>query len=45
MQISHAEIMLFLGKSIRLSSELPAPKSHLSAKTWSNDFIIKFGLK
>ena len=48
MQISHVvcqganiKMMLFLRKSAGLNSEVFAPKSHLRAKMWYNDFIIK----
>ena len=52
MQISHVvcqgannKLMLFLRKSAGLNSEVSAPKSHLRAKMWYNDFIIKVSLK
>ena len=52
MQISHVvfqgtniKMMLFLRKSAGLNSEVSAPKSHLRAKMWYNDFIIKVRLE
>ncbi len=38
-------MMPFLGKSARENSKQSAPKSHLKAKLWNNDFVIKVGLK
>ena len=52
MQISHVvcqganiKMMLFFRKSVGLNSEVSARKSHLRAKMWYNDFIIKVSLK
>jgi len=52
MQISHVvcqgannKMMPFLRELALLSSELSALKSHLRAKLWKNDFIIKVSLK
>ena len=52
MRISHVvcqgannKMMPLLRKSARLNSKISSPKSHLRAKLWNNDFMIKVSLK
>jgi len=52
MQISHIvrqganiEMVPDFWKSARLNGQVSAPKSHLGAKLWNNDFIINLSLK
>ena len=44
-QGANIKMLLFLGKSAGLKTEVSAPKSHLRAKMWNNDFIIKVSWK